>query len=181
MAAIAPKKWNWWYDRIIDWMILNPDKTKGDCARELNCSESWLSIITNSDMFRDAWAVRSKEASGAALLGVHEKGLAAAELALNALNKRLEVQADVLPITTLLEITDVTMKRFGYQTDKKSPGPTVQNNYFMGEVSQQELADARASMAQVAVARRPSRELVLVEAAPAAGDGESDDGGRNNP
>lgn len=179
MAAVQPKKWNWWYDRIIDWMILNPDRTKGDCARELNCSESWLSIITNSDMFKDAWAVRSKEASGAALLGVHEKGLAAAELALNALNKRLEVQADVLPITTLLEITDVTMKRFGYQADKKGPGPVTQNNYFMGEVSQQELADARESMAKVAVARRPGKELVLIEGA--VGDGDNDDGGRNNP
>jgi hypothetical protein len=174
MAATGPKKWNWWYERIADWMIANPEKTLGDCAREFNVSQSWLSQIINSDMFQDYWKMRSKEASDACLIGVREKGFAAAELALDALNKRLETQAEILPITTLLEITDVTMKRFGYGETKKSPGPSVQNNYFMGNVSPQELANARDSMTKVAIARRTATELVVAD----SGDEGDNEGGR---
>lgn len=170
MAAIAPKKWNWWYDRIIDWMIANPDKLLGECAHEMNVSQSWLSVITNSDMFQDAFKARSKEHSDVALIGVREKAFAAADMALDALNKRLETQAPVLPVSTLLEITDVTMKRFGYAADKTAPSPITNNNYYMGNVTNSELVTARANMAKVADIKRNA--LVLV---PTDGDGEKTD------
>jgi hypothetical protein len=163
VAAVQPKNWQWWYDRLIDWMIAHPEGTMGQAAIEFKTSESWLSVIKNSDMFKDRFAVASKNASDVTLLGIKEKGLAAAEQALDALNKRLETQAAVLPVSTLLEITDITMKRFGYATDKKAAGPAVQNNYFMGGVSQQELSNARANMNKLAVVRREATELVPVE------------------
>lgn len=162
MAAVQPKNWNWWYDRLIDWMIANPSGTMKEASQFFKTSESWLSVIKNSDMFIDRFKIRSKEASDGCLTGIKEKSMAAAEQALDALNRRLETQADVLPITTLLEVTDITMKRFGYGADKKTAGPAVQNNFFMGNVSQEELETARGNMAKVAAARREATVLLPV-------------------
>lgn len=142
----GPAKILWWYERLADALIANPDKTLTAIAGDFNCSLAWLSTIKNSDVFKEYWTRRSNEASKDLLGELRSKGMAAAELAVDALNRRLELEADTLPIPTLLEVADVSMKRFGYDSGgKKGQAPTV-NNFNLGVVTPTELAEARARM-----------------------------------
>lgn len=142
----GPAKIIWWYERLADALIANPDKTLTQIAADFNCSLAWISTIKNSDVFKEYWTRRSNEASKDLLGELRSKGMAAAELAVDALNRRLELEADQLPIPTLLEVADISMKRFGYDSGgKKGQAPTV-NNFNLGVVTPTELAEARARM-----------------------------------
>lgn len=43
---------------IIDWILANPDRTLGDCSRALGFSQSWMSQVIASDLFRDEFERR---------------------------------------------------------------------------------------------------------------------------
>jgi len=141
-----PAKILWWYERLADSLIANPQLTLGEIAAQFGCTQAWLSTIKNSDVFKEYWTRRSNEASKDLLGELRSKGMAAAEMAVDALNRRLELEADSLPIPTLLEVADISMKRFGYDSGgKKGQAPTV-NNFNLGVVTPTELAEARARM-----------------------------------
>ena len=141
-----PAKILWWYERLADSLIANPQLTLGEIAAQFGCTQAWLSTIKNSDVFKEYWTRRSNEASKDLLGELRSKGMAAAEMAVDALNRRLELEADSLPIPTLLEVADISMKRFGYDSGgKKCQAPTV-NNFNLGVVTPTELAEARARM-----------------------------------
>ena len=141
-----PAKILWWYERLADSLIANPQLTLGEIAAQFGCTQAWLSTIKNSDVFKEYWTRRSNEASKDLLGELRSKGMAAAEMAVDALNRRLELEADSLPIPTLLEVADISMKRFGYDSGgKKGQAPTV-NNFNLGVVTPTELAEAHARM-----------------------------------
>jgi len=141
-----PAKILWWYERLADSLIANPQLTLGEIAAQFGCTQAWLSTIKNSDVFKEYWTRRSNEASKDLLGELRSKGMAAAEMAVDALNRRLELEADSLPIPTILEVADISIKRFGYDSGgKKGQAPTV-NNFNLGVVTPTELAEARARM-----------------------------------
>lgn len=146
MAAKPPNKIMWWYERLADAMISRPEATLTELARDFNVSLAWLSTIKNSDVFIEYWQRRSSDASKTVLAGIHAKAAAAAEMSLDLINKKLEMEGDALPIGTLLEITDVSMKRFGYAEGKGAAAPTVNFNLALGVASAEELAAARQLM-----------------------------------
>ena len=39
-------------EAILDWLLLNPRESQGDCAAFFGVTESWLSVIVNSDCFQ---------------------------------------------------------------------------------------------------------------------------------
>jgi hypothetical protein len=49
------------HDAIIDMIIANPAVSQGDLAREFGFTESWMSIIINSDSFQERLANRKGE------------------------------------------------------------------------------------------------------------------------
>jgi len=77
--------------------------------------------------------------------------MAAAELAIDALNARLELEASAMPVPQLLEVVDISMKRFGYDSAKGARAPQTVTNFNIGMVSAAELAEARARMRQAKI------------------------------
>lgn len=141
MSATQIKKVSWWMERFADWMIANPDKFLKDAARELNVSQSWLSIVKNSDAFKSYWTSRSEEASGVILTSIREKLTATTEMALDALNEKLAIEAPHLSRAELLEIAEKGLDKLGYGASKSIPAPVV--NVQNITVSSHDLAEAR--------------------------------------
>ena len=151
--SVQIQKVGWWHERLADYMIANPHATLGEIATVLNRSQAWISIVKNSDVFIDYWKQRSKEHSHEVTSDIKSKGFAAAELALEHLHQRLEDPTSaLLPVDTLLNVVDVTMKRFGYSEGNKAPT----FHFTLGAVTPEQLAEARAKL-------RPATEPVDVE------------------
>jgi hypothetical protein len=140
-------------------MIAYPEATLGELAAALQKTPSWISSVKNSDMFVDYWRRRSQDHSDAVTRDVKAKGLATAEMALEHLHKKLE-SPDALLLTTetLLNVVDVTMKRFGYDNGPASKAPAI--NVNLGLVTAEQLAEARAKL-------RKAEEIIDAEAVPA--------------
>ena len=51
----------WWYENIIDWMIAHPDQPLYECAAALKKAPSTISLIVNSDVFKQHYAARRRE------------------------------------------------------------------------------------------------------------------------
>jgi hypothetical protein len=158
----GPKKVHWWYERLADWMISNPDKYLKDAAVVFDVSPGWLYALQRSDTFQDYWTKRSSAVS----ISVEQKAQVLADRLIDSFQQDLD-SADAiqkpLPTSTRLQILDVTMKRFGYGETKKpptqpTPGSNVTNNY-LGVVSQQELKSARDRLAQSQEAKRIAHTL----------------------
>jgi hypothetical protein len=145
----APSKVLWWYERLADALIARPEATLTEIAHDFQISLPWLSTIRNSDVFREYFSRRSAEASKELIGHIRAKGFAAAEMALDAINEKVSLEGTTIPLPQLLEIVDVNMKRFGYDSGKKQPGPQTNVNFNLGVVSAPELAEARERMRQL--------------------------------
>lgn len=146
MSQVQIQKVNWWHERLADLMIAHPDHTLQQIAAKLNKTPAWVSVIKNSDAFIDYWRKRSGVHSQEVTNGIKAKGYAAAELALDKLTEKLEgPEADLMTTETLLNVVDVTMRRFGYDSSKNQP-PVF--NFNLGSVTPEQLAAARARLRQ---------------------------------
>ena len=140
MAAIQNVRIH--HEMILTWLILNPERTQGECAAEFGVTEAWLSTIVNSDCFQARWAERRASmcagADSVVLGSVREVALKG----LRRLADKVETECDT---EVLLNTTDKLLGRLGY--GPKTAGPTVstQNNVFL--VNQELLAEARARIA----------------------------------
>lgn len=144
-----PTKILWWYERLADAMIARPEATLTEIAADFKITLPWLSTIRNSDVFKEYFARRSAETSKELIGNLRAKGFAAAEMALDAINEKVSNEGTTIPLPQLLEVVDVNMKRFGYDSGKKTPGPTTNVNFNIGMVSAPELAEARQRMRQL--------------------------------
>lgn len=154
-ASVQIAKVNHWHERLADYMIAFPEATLGEIAAALQKTPSWISTVKNSDVFIDYWMRRSREHSKAVTRDVKAKGLATAELAIEQLHRKLESpEAQLLTTETLLNVVDVTMKRFGYGNDAISKAPAI--NVNLGLVTAEQLAEARAKL-------RKAEEIIEIE------------------
>lgn len=119
--SVQVKKVNWWYESLADWMLANPDRTLTEAARYFNCTLSWISIVKNSDTFKEYWQIRREQVNHQVACTVTDRATAVAEVALERLQERLETTGDVLPVSTLLDISDKSMKWLGFGAKASSP------------------------------------------------------------
>lgn len=164
--AVQIQKVSWWHERLADYMIAYPDHTLQQIAVVFGRTPQWISIIKNSDAFIDYWRKRSGEHSSAVTQDVKSKGFAAAELALDRLNSKLEgPEGDLMTPDTLLQVVDVTMKRFGYD-NAKNQAPVF--NFNLGSVTPEQLAAAREKL-------RRNEQVTELKALPPPAEGKLDE------
>lgn len=150
--AYGPKTMNWWYPKLADWMLENPDKYLKDAARVFDVTPSWLYALFRSDTFQDYWQKRSGEVSRS----VEHKAKTLADRLLDSMHQDLDAADQTgmkIPLDTRLRVLDVTMKRFGYGDSRPVPGitPPAQVQAVtinaLGPVSPAELTRARERLA----------------------------------
>lgn len=136
----------------MDWQITNPEKKQYQCAEYFNVTQTWLSVVTNSDAFVEYRRVRMAayhEQLGAKLIN---KLAGVAEKSLEVIEERIEQEREDISIGVLNETADMTLKALGYSS-KNNNGPqnggvqNVQNNFY--SVDSETLARARGRMHDV--------------------------------
>lgn len=158
------------HEAILRWMLCNPDKKLADCARELNYTQAWLSIIIHSDMFQSRLRSMQERFNDETLISLREKLNGIAHASLDKLADNIELSDDP---KFLLDVTERTLSRLGYGTQK---GTTVnlinntQNNVVMSPVSPDVLQEARRmrESLQQTIDQEELREFPLEESASAA-------------
>jgi hypothetical protein len=119
-------RWTWWFSAIADLMIRHPDKKLKDIAAMLNKHPSYLSIVTNTDMFREylaqrkeAWRQEHDHALRAKLTDVATHGL-------DIVLEHIQTKRAQIPLNAALKITESALDRLGYAPDA-APAVVVNN------------------------------------------------------
>lgn len=147
MAKYQMKNTSWWYEAIVDWELTNPGGRRKDCAKELNCSECHLSVISNSDSFKEFREMRMVQHRTRVSDGIIGRLEVVTDKALGKLEGVIDAAG---PMTKMTEVADVAkmglqalgMFRHG-ASGLKSTAPAVQINIG---VDATELAKARERM-----------------------------------
>ena len=154
------------HEMLLNWLVLNPDKTLRECADHFGWTQSWLSSIIHSDIFQSALKQKQLDIALRVAGSIPEKLRAAADIGVEKLSSALEKSEDP---EFILDATDKILHRMGYapQSARNPAGSPVniQNNFVIGA---QDLLDAQSVMAQAARGALPVIEGEALPQEPAA-------------
>lgn len=151
-------KVNWWHDSIIDWMLINPEKTLGECANQFQVSRPWLSRILGSEVFKEHWRMRlaGKDVVVTdAHITLMEKIEGLAHVSLDEMMRRVQEEKEKLTQGQLRETAELALKSLGYGQPKvANPAQNVQI-----VIQADAIAQARAEMKRVNIIEPETLEL----------------------
>lgn len=134
-----------WHQQLALWLIANPAKTNAEAAKEFDVSPAWLSSVKHSDAFQDYFKTLQKEHAEAVLLGVKDKMLGTADIAVDEIARRIAAAPESIPFRDLLDTADVLAKRALPPAPSAAPAGNTTINVVTG-ISKEDLALARARM-----------------------------------
>lgn len=145
---------------ISDWLLVNPDRTLTDCARELGFTITWVSVIVNSDAFKHFHAERQQQYYDERIAPLRDKLVGVTTRAVERLGEAVEESRDA---NFLLAAADKTLGRLGYgakaPTAETPSGPVMQQYNFFAD--KETLQRAREKMINGA-AQMPSAAALPV-------------------
>jgi len=151
MVAVGgkpPLKLNHRHEGLMNWLVMNPHRTLGEAARELNYTRAWISTVINSDLFQAEYKARCAMMGEIAAFSITERLGKLADITLERVEQRLDSPeaSDAFLVSTM----NSTLDRLGF-TPKAAKGAQeggfVQNNTII--VTGDSLAQARERAAQV--------------------------------
>jgi hypothetical protein len=128
MAAVQLQNVRLRHQAIADWLIANPDRSQGECAQAFGLTQAWLSVIINSDIFKEYIQARLAEVSTPVLYSLREKLLGVAHRAVEKLGSCVDNSQDP---EYILAAADKALHRLGYAPTR---GPAV---HVSGPTNQQ--------------------------------------------
>lgn len=161
------------YDAVVDWLVLNPEKSIRECADHFGMTPNWVSNLIRSDMFQAKLTARREQITSRVTAAIPEKLRTVADLALDKLADQISKSEDP---EFILSAADKALHRMGFApASARSPNAAVppggmqQNNYFV--VGTEDLAMARARMKLVGESgvEVPAPTAPEVEVLPAEG------------
>lgn len=139
----TPKKFRFWYDDIIDWLLANPGGSHKACAEALGRSPQAVNMIIASDMFKARWAERRGELNTMYAESIALKTAKVGMLALDVLEDKLQNQPKTIPAGTVADIAKQSLEALGFGAPKAGqPVPNEVHVHVGGDV----LASARERM-----------------------------------
>lgn len=97
---------------IIDWLLVNPhEKNLEVLCDQLNITRSWLSIVMNSDAFREEFSRRRGEFAGELQEDLIREGFETAIAANQKLREYMDAPPDKLDPRILLDAANATADR----------------------------------------------------------------------
>jgi hypothetical protein len=153
-----------WYDSIIDWMLLNPGRSKKECAAALGRTPQIIYDVTNSDLFKARYEFRRSEHNQALAEGTRAKLGRVADLAMDVLLDKLETKSAQLGAVAVAGIADSALQRLGYGIEPLGSRAAPVNATVVVQVSQTVLREAQANLRSLE--RTKLLEGVVVEHSP---------------
>jgi hypothetical protein len=122
------QKMNYSHTALIDQVIANPWMTQRDLAALFGYTESWISLVMSSDVFKEALAARRDEVVTPTVIASVEQRLEG--LARQSLDRLREALDRSFDPELALQTAALTVKALGFGArDRGSVG--VQNNYVV--------------------------------------------------
>ena len=164
MAEVQLKNIKPWHEHIIDLMIANPMWGVTDIAKEIGYSITWVSIMLNSDAFKERLTERKAEIVNPLLTAtVKDRLTAVGNKALDRMLDRLETRHLAIKDKDLIEMAKLgSMGADAIGPGALPAGNMTQNNLYM--VSAPPAATNAA--AWVAGAQGKKQPLPLAEVLP---------------
>ena len=122
------------HEMLMNWLVLNPEKSLRECADHFGYTQSWVSQIIHSDLFQHALKEKQERIAVKVAESIPEKLARAADVAVEKLTEQLEKTEDP---EFILSATDKILHRMGYAPQSSrnpagGPAPTnQQNNFFL--------------------------------------------------
>jgi hypothetical protein len=107
-----------WHEEMIDYMLANPRATQGEIAKYYGKTESWVSLVINSDMFKSAYKQRRAEVRERVDEEISDRLGSIAVKSLKVLEEKLDNTAK-LSVKDTAQIADTTLTRLGYGVAKE--------------------------------------------------------------
>lgn len=101
------------HEAIAEWLVMNPDRPLGDCAKFFNYTQAWLSQIVHSDLFQVYYRQVCDDRKEIGVHTIANKMSYAAGLALDKTIERLENKPSE---RFILETADGFLQKLGYGT-----------------------------------------------------------------
>lgn len=120
-------RWRWWYAAISDAMIANPGATNTDIALSLGKAANTISMIANTDLFRDYHAQRRQEFQKSHDFILSSKLGRVAEKGLDLLLEVMETKRTSVPLAQLVAITNSSLENLGYGPKAPAQAPVQVN------------------------------------------------------
>lgn len=141
-----------WHESLIDYIISNPGATLRLKAQVFGVSMSWLSILENSDSFKEAMKARRDEHFDNLSRDLVDKLGATADMLIEEINERLQKDGtSAIPFNTLKDTADMALKHLGFGAKgfgavggHQSAGNITNNTIIVNDKAA--LAEARAAM-----------------------------------
>lgn len=125
------------HQKMLDWMLINyTGKNLGEMAAHFGYSQSWISQVINSDLFRAELGRRRAELNGDVRARIVQKTMVVAEKALEKLDDHISSldsgDKDFDP-RFILDVADKTLHRLGYAPTRGGDvtGNVVHQNTFL--------------------------------------------------
>lgn len=143
------KRMNPFHKQLALYLIANPSAKLPVLAKHFKKTQTWISIVKNSDAFKVYYqSLVNRQLDN--LDPILQNTQAMTELALDAMNQKLETIGTDLSVTELKEIADMGLKRlgFGAPTINKPSNTIINNSHTTVVVDRGELESARKRMAE---------------------------------
>jgi hypothetical protein len=134
------------HEAILQYMLANPTAPQGLVAAHFGYTQSWISIIVNSDAFQAKLRERQDEMfSEGVVATLKDKIIGTAHLAVEKLAEKLETEKDARVIK---DSAEMLLKSLGYGNPKPSAPHVQQNNVFV-LADKESLANSRRLLAEI--------------------------------
>ena len=111
------------HEAIADWLISNPGGKQKDLAVDLGFAESTVSIVLNSDIFKEYWERRIIAHQKAVSESVIEKTEKVAGAVLDEIHERITGEkAEPIPLSLLNDVAGTSLKALGFGRDRGRGG-----------------------------------------------------------
>lgn len=152
------------HEMVINWLVLNPEKSLRECADHFGYTQPWLSTLIHSDIFQVRLRERQEQVATRVTASIPEKLRAITDIALDKLADQIAKSEDP---DFILDAADRALHRMGYApASARNPAGNqaalgsvnAQTNVFM--LGADDLAQARQLM-QFAGQLPPPTETVV--------------------
>lgn len=119
-----------WHEELLEFLLANPRASLQEISFHFSATPSWISIVKNSDAFKEMWAKRRQEHFDRVSISVTDRVTALADVTIDALTVKMEqnILSDTATIEQLKEVGDMALKALGFGAKQSISIRADQNN-----------------------------------------------------
>lgn len=164
------RKMRWWYESLVDFMLLHPTSTHQELADHFRKNKSSIEMILGTDSFKAYFRKRRSDYEEHHNHAIHSKILGVADKSMELMLESLDKKRDTIPLELLTRINESALKSLGYG-EQKGPQTVVQVNnpaptLVPVAVSIEDLEAARAALRRSQLFDPPLENAALGRGAP---------------